>query len=452
MTNKKIWMGMLAMALVFGITVSSCSDGGGGSGGGGGGGGSGGSGGTGGNNNEPSQKKLVITNIPETVKDYRYDKDNKLVGGIGIYPAGTTHAQTLKASVVADNGNKVFSTSGSGPYTFTIPLYNNNPTRWDSNPDPETPWTGNGTYDIFIGLPGKGDGGHTYLIKNVSFSEETTTVQFSNDWEITTKYEDFNYVDAGSTIVISGYFGDGGAVSIPSYINEKPVIELYGWEIFGEKLTSVTFGADSKLESIRGGVFNNTKITTITIPDSVTYINNFAFGGCTGLTSITIPKSVKTIEGWGAFTGCTNLATVTFETGSQLETIGGGTFAGCTSLTTITIPKTVKTIIGWGVFEGCTKLATVTFEADSQLKSISGGAFINCNLSDITIPTSVTSIDGGAFQDNPLTSVTIGANVTLGGWSPFPGNLSDVYNNDHNKEAGTYKRDSVDDDDWYLDI
>ena len=79
------------------------------------------------------------------------------------------------------------------------------------------------------------------------------------------------------------------------------------------------------------------------------------------MTSIKIPASVKTIEE-AAFKGCSSLATVTFEKGSQLKTIGGdsyssGAFSDCTALTSIEIPASVETIEA-AAFRGCSKLAT----------------------------------------------------------------------------------------------
>ena len=101
------------------------------------------------------------------------------------------------------------------------------------------------------------------------------------------------------------------------------------------------------------------------------------------MTAIEIPASVETIE-TAAFKGCSSLATVTFEQGSQLKTIAGGyysyysssyssgTFSNCTALTSIEIPASVETIEA-AAFKGCSKLATVTFEKGSQLKTIAGG-------------------------------------------------------------------------------
>lgn len=83
------------------------------------------------------------------------------------------------------------------------------------------------------------------------------------------------------------------------------------------------------------------------------------------------------------FLNCSSLATVTFEKGSRLKTIAGGysnasnfhgAFLDCTALTSIEIPASVTTI-GTTAFKGCSSLATVTFEKGSQLKTIAGGYY-----------------------------------------------------------------------------
>ena len=167
-------------------------------------------------------------------------------------------------------------------------------------------------------------------------------------------------------------------------------------------LATVTFEKGSQLKTIGGGY-------------SSYYPNYYgAFADCTALTSIEIPASVETIEA-AAFMRCSKLATVTFEKGSQLKTIGGdyssyyyGVFSDCTALKSIEIPASVETIEA-AAFMGCSSLATVTFEKGSQLKTIGGGyssyypnyygAFADCTaLTSIEIPASVETIEAAAFM------------------------------------------------------
>ena len=103
-------------------------------------------------------------------------------------------------------------------------------------------------------------------------------------------------------------------------------------------------------------MFYQSKLKTVVIPANATTIGNSAFEQCASLISIDIPANVETI-GTAVFWGCSSLATVTFENGSQLKTIGGGSyssgaFSDCTALTSIEIPASVETIEA-AAFKGC---------------------------------------------------------------------------------------------------
>ena len=125
-----------------------------------------------------------------------------------------------------------------------------------------------------------------------------------------------------------------------------------------------------------------------------------AFEGCSSLTSITIPHSVKTI-GFIAFR-CTALASITIP--DSVTTIGFGTFSGCTSLTSITIPDSV-TQIDFGAFDVCSSLRSITIP--NNVTEIGFDAFRGCTaLTSITIPDSVTHIGEDAFSEcSSLTQV-----------------------------------------------
>ena len=102
-----------------------------------------------------------------------------------------------------------------------------------------------------------------------------------------------------------------------------------------------------------GDVFNGyTSLTSVTFPNSVTSIGNYAFVNCISLTSINIPTGVISI-GIETFSGCTSLTSINIP--NSVKSIGNYAFLQCTSLTSINIPNSV-TSIGDSAFDSCTNL------------------------------------------------------------------------------------------------
>ena len=169
-----------------------------------------------------------------------------------------------------------------------------------------------------------------------------------------------------------------------------------------DKLTSVTI--PNSVTSIGGGAFANcTSLTSVTIPNSVTSIGNFAFSGCTSLTSLTIPNSVTSIGRW-VFGNCSSLTSITIP--NSVTSIGESAFSGCSSLTSIVIPNSV-TSIGESAFSGCSSLTSIVIP--NSVTSIGDWAFYNCSsLTSVTIPNSVTSIgDRAFFYCSSLSSIVV---------------------------------------------
>lgn len=180
-----------------------------------------------------------------------------------------------------------------------------------------------------------------------------------------------------------------------------------------------------------------------TIPNNVTYIEQGAFFGCTGLTGVTIPSSVLYIED-EVFIGCSGLKSIQVNTGNpnyasidgvlftaakdeliaypagkrgaytipdSVTRIWFDAFCGCSGLTSVIIPSRV-TCIESLTFYGCTGLTSVIIP--SSVTCIERSAFSGCTgLTSVNIPSSVNKIGSYAFHHcDALTDVYYGGSET----------------------------------------
>jgi len=165
-----------------------------------------------------------------------------------------------------------------------------------------------------------------------------------------------------------------GNVDIPGEVTYKN--EIY-------KVTNIWYGAFCDCSAL----------TSVTIPNGVTSIEEKAFYRCSGLTSVTIPNSVMTIGNY-VFKQCSALTSITIP--NSVAVIGIYAFDECSALTSVIIPNGVTTIAGCA-FSNCTSLTSVTIP--NSVTTIESDAFEGCySLTSITIPNSVTSIKSGAFS------------------------------------------------------
>ena len=151
--------------------------------------------------------------------------------------------------------------------------------------------------------------------------------------------------------------------------------------------------------------YQHEKISSVTIPETVTAIQSEAFAHCTSLTSIVIPDSVKKIS-TRCFDGCTGLKKVVLPSG--VKVIDEYVFYGCTGLEEIVIPDSV-TKIARGAFSGCTSLSNVVLPG--KLKTIGKNAFRGCKFESIAFPDSLETIEMDAFAECPLTRLHIPSHV-----------------------------------------
>ena len=133
-------------------------------------------------------------------------------------------------------------------------------------------------------------------------------------------------------------------------------------------------------------------LNQITLPNSMQSIGNYAFYGCTALSSIDFNENLERL-GDHAFEGCKSFPALP-EFPERLTTVGASAFANCDGLQELTIPTGVSSI-GSRAFYGCDNLKTLTIP-DIQL-SLGSYAFGNCkNLRTVTLPVDYD------FSNNPF--------------------------------------------------
>ena len=213
--------------------------------------------------------------------------------------------------------------------------------------------------------------------------------------------------------VLDRYNGSDANVDIPSDVIRIGNRSLY------KNNTIETVSIPDSVRSIGDFAFARSTLKSVKIPDSVDTIDYAAFYQCNDLEDVSIPGSVETIE-LGAFLGTPWLYNwqATEDSDNYLivgdhillsykgeggnisipegvKTIAAGCFTGNTDITGVSIPASVRTI-GEDAFNGCTSLNTISLS--NGVERIEDRAFRDTDLSTLSIPPSVQEIGLGAFD------------------------------------------------------
>jgi uncharacterized protein YjdB len=216
------------------------------------------------------------------------------------------------------------------------------------------------------------------------------------------------------TLCPDGTLTISGAGAMPDYErNDTP------WNLYQEQIITVVI--EQGVSSIGNWAFGNyNRLTSFTIPNSITRIGDYAFWACyLNLNTLTIPENVTSI-GHSAFKN-NEISSIIMPDG--VINIGIEAFAENNRLTSVTIPKSVVNYES-GTFYDCKNLTSINVDSENNNFSSEDGVVFNKNkttliecpngkIGDYTIPSSVTNIGPNAINScSKLTSIIIPETVT----------------------------------------
>ena len=242
-------------------------------------------------------------------------------------------------------------------------------------------------------------------------------------------------ITIGNSVTSIGSYAFSDCSGLTSITIGNSVTSIGSYAFSGcSGLTSVTIG--NSVTSIGSYAFSGCSgLTSVTIGNSVTSIGSYAFSDCSGLTSITVDEGntkyhcsgncIIETESKTLIAGC---KTSVIPDDGSVTSIGSYAFSGCSGLTSITIPNSV-TSISEGTFWYCSGLTSITVDEGNTKYHSSGNCLIEtdsktliagCKTSDIPNDGTVTSIGSSAFLGcSGLTSITIPSFVTSIGKQAF---------------------------------
>jgi len=261
---------------------------------------------------------------------------------------------------------------------------------------------------------------------------ETGNFKFGGDWVLESTNEDVQNIYFSSLIqnytgllatLFQSYSGDGTTRNY-TYTTEGEILDVNNFNgamVLPTSLNGTTLTNCSMGTSMRTGISG---LTSLVIPDGYVTMDNglepFSFWGAVNLTSVTLPNAMTFIGG-GAFSNCTKLSSINIP--SQIKSFGkpgsnDGVF-GYSKLSSIVIPNSC-TYIGSNFIVASSLLTSVTI--GTGLQTLMANAFSYCNaLTSVVFQGSaLTYLDKNVFTSSPLIgSIVIPGSLTFVGEETF---------------------------------
>ena len=373
--------------------------------------------------NLPNIERITLSGVERVSSIYNMPTLKRIdLGDLEIAEGNFLATTPLLETITEDSENFCVTSDGdlysADMSTFYRGIFNSSRTSWTAN---------EALTKVMTGAFQK-----CFALQTVTFNAGCTTIPFQ--------------VLKDATSLVSLTIPNAASLRISTYFSSLPTT-----------LTSVTILGGYKIcTSFFDGI---TTISSLSIPETITMVDSYAFRNCTSLSTLTfvnlhtigkgafqnctatvynlgssgksfgeeafmgsniqsidIPSNTTTIPNY-LFKNCTHLSSVTIP--STVTSIGDGAFMGCTNLTSIILPAGLKTV-GVSAFEGCSSLANVNFQNASV--ELGNRCFYGCGLTSISNTTNIKKVGVSCFacSNCPITSINM-PNLTLLGWEAFQG-------------------------------
>ncbi len=168
----------------------------------------------------------------------------------------------------------------------------------------------------------------------------------------------------------------------------------YSFEVLVSKMTYVRLTPVTAPSALKGSIVLPASAKYDGVRYVVTQIGEGAFRNCTGITSVTLPRTLSQIEK-EAFAGCTSLREI--NTPQPLSVIGDYAFDGCVSLKAFSLEASISEL-GIGAFRDCASLTQLEFTP--TFTAIPDELCCGCTgLTKIDLPSTIMSVGNSAFED-----------------------------------------------------
>jgi hypothetical protein len=240
---------------------------------------------------------------------------------------------------------------------------------------------------------------------------------------------EFRPTQAGAFQLMWGLSNPSQAVRLAAHpalaalVGHHPIVvageEGWGTRAYSDRVTDRPLLAWAAANGSPWSIRRLKTVDTLVVPDGVSRLGDNAFNGATGLTRLTLPRSLMSIGEWACYK-CTSLSEVNFSAARGLKEIdsdafngtalksltlpdslallGDGAFAHCAALESVTLPRGIRDLRP-GVFSDCRRLLTADMSAAAGVTRLPDGLFSQCvGLTSVRLPPKLTHVGECAFR------------------------------------------------------